>query len=192
MQSPPPQRSRTCLPPKPFPVGAPRTHLAFGEALKAVIHSKHLVSFRDAHAHSGAHGRIHAGRGRTHVHDAHIAVALQVKGWRWGSPARCTQTPWHCSTPSACTSERLVRGLQAVRSGWAGVGRTHWRGPGQPPRSRDRAGQDAGMARSKGEDGGRVSYLWDFGVWQLDGQPLVGVEVVLEAPGRKGRSRTTG
>lgn len=37
--------------------------------------------------------------------------------------------------------------------------------------------------------GGKVSYVWDLGVRQLDGQPLVGVEVVLEAPGTKARVR---
>ena len=40
--------------------------------------------------------------------------------------------------------------------------------------------------------GGKVSYVWDLGVRQLDGQPLVGVKVVLEAPGKKGQSQTTG
>ena len=42
----------------------------------------------------------------------------------------------------------------AARSGWAGVGMMHWSSKGWPPQSRNRAGQDSGLPRGKGEDQG--------------------------------------
>lgn len=162
MQSPPPQRSRTCLLPKPFPVGAPRTHLAFGEALEAVIHSKHLVSFRDAHAHSGAHGRIHASRGRTHVHDAHIAVALQVRGWRWGSPARCTPKPPGTAPSRAHAQVRGWRRGSRPR-GPAGLG---WEG---------RTGGARGGLHEAGTEPGRTQAWPEAGERMGAGSPTFGI-----------------
>lgn len=52
-------------------------------------------------------------------------------------------------------------GLQAVRSGWAGVGRMLGRGwAASTKQGPSRAGRRHGQ--KQGEDGGRVSYLWDL------------------------------
>lgn len=63
----------------PTCLGPPgKTHVAFGEAIKAIIDCKHLVALGDAHTHGRAHGRIHASGGRSHVDDSHIAVGLKT------------------------------------------------------------------------------------------------------------------
>lgn len=47
-------------------------------------------------------------------------------------------------------------------------------------------------AEEEGAMAGHITHLWDLGVRHLDGKPLVGVQVVLEAPGRKGCCWTRG
>ena len=85
-------------------------------------------------------------------------------------------------------------GTRGRMSRWegAGEGQRGRGGPWEPrPGQKDtQAGAGPRRRRSWGEGAGcltgSIPYLWDLGVRQLHGQPLVGVQVALEAPGRKG------
>lgn len=55
------------------------THLAFGEAIKAIIDCVHPVTICNADSNSGAHGCIHSSCGCPYVDDSHIAIALKTE-----------------------------------------------------------------------------------------------------------------
>lgn len=56
------------------------THLAFGEAIEAIVDCIHPVAICNADSNSGAHSCIHSSCGCPYIDDSHIAVALKTTG----------------------------------------------------------------------------------------------------------------
>lgn len=61
-------------------VSAGNTHLSFGEPLKPIADSEHLVTLRDAHPDRRSDRGVHTGRRGADVQDRHIEVALTMRG----------------------------------------------------------------------------------------------------------------